>query len=262
MSTDKPLPSLMIATPARSGVATHYARMLVEFERELNARGVVHTFAFVEACSDLAHARNRLAGDFLETGLDACLMIDSDISISFDVLRRMLESGKDFVTVACVMSHMIGDPPRYSMNMSIPLPPPPLVDGLIKMEKMGAVACTVIRQKVITDILTADAGGKLRYRHDKLFYGVFDPLMDEPEHRLPEDIAFCYRWRQTGGDIFVMPDADVRHGDVCINLAKQLAGAGIQELDRNRNRAVGPLHSTAQPPPNRHQRRANGSARP
>lgn len=43
-------------------------------------------------------------------------------------------------------------------------------------------------------------------------YAVFMPMIQDGEY-MSEDYAFCYRWLNTGGDIFVDPDVVLVHGD-------------------------------------------------
>jgi hypothetical protein len=59
---------------------------------------------------------------------------------------------------------------------------------------------------------TNDVTGYFNGTNDNFFYAFFDCIIDEKSKRyLSEDYAFCQRWLQLGGDIWVDLLCDLSH---------------------------------------------------
>lgn len=113
-------------------------------------------------------------------------------------MRSLVAEGKNFDT-AFALAH--------KFNILSPRQAPGL-NGLLEVDGVGAGFMLIARQ-VFERI--ADRLKPRRYqRQGEVLRAFFEPMTIDGT-ALSEDLAFCQRWREIGGRIFVCPDVDVRH---------------------------------------------------
>jgi hypothetical protein len=148
------------------------------------------------------------------------LMVDSDIGWEPDTVLNMIARDADFVAAApplrrfdwkAVDKAAAEGRPNVSKLAAL-YAVKPLVggkltvgtDGFAPIEQVGG-AFLLLRPRVFEAIRSAYP--ELGHREGTMF---FQPAVFEGE-RKGEDIAFCRRWRKTGGDIWLLVDAPLTH---------------------------------------------------
>jgi hypothetical protein len=169
---------------------------------------VLHNF--VVGCALQDHARNAMCWDFLNTGHDDMIMVDSDVSwqsgcvakllsypvdVVAGVYRKRLEPEEYAVRWRYDQQFLVGDPETGLLEVeAVPA-------GFMRITRNCLLKMTEhYKDRAYTDDLY---GG--RKTIDLWNYGV-------TERRLwGEDFAFCKRWRDIGGKVWVDPDMDLGH---------------------------------------------------
>lgn len=152
-------------------------------------------------------ARNNLARQAIKAEADYVLWLDSDMVFSPDLLQRMLkvcqENDIDFLTglafrrkppyTPCLFDKLekIDKGASYTALVSVP-------DGRFKVGGCGFAGVLMS-----TDVLLS-------------VMAKFDGQMFEPMKGFGEDVAFCWRARQCGYDIWCDSDIELGHVGNCI----------------------------------------------
>lgn len=160
-----------------------------------------------EVGSLVYNARNNLARQAIKAEADWVLWLDSDMVFSPDFLQRMLtvctENNIDFLTALCFRRK-----PPYT---------PTLFDRLEKIEKGASYTallsvpdgrfqvggCGFAGVLMSTDVLLSVASK-------------FDGRMFDPINGFGEDVAFCWRARQCGYDIWCDSEIEMGHVGQCV----------------------------------------------
>ena len=148
-------------------------------------------------------ARNSLVADFLESTCDDLVFIDADICFQNDDLIRLLNHDRDVVG---------GAYPKKSDNAEYPVW---LKDGEIWSDRDGlievngiATGFLRIRRNVLEDLAkTAQYYMTSKGRNVPM---IFERLIVDGG-RYSGDIAFCHKWRQAGGKVYVDPNCYLEH---------------------------------------------------
>lgn len=174
--------------------------------------------------------------DFMLSGFEKCLFIDSDIRWEPDGVLQLLLHDVDFI---CGAYRKHSDEPRFVVNY--------LDRDKVLLQEVEYEAGRTIRRLEVREAgtgfmmfsrnvverlmkaypelktqLTMFRGEKLtpemRKRRDDLqeyYYNLFFPMMamreDPLPHHLTEDYSFCQRWREQGGKVWVDPDIELTH---------------------------------------------------
>lgn len=187
---------VFIAVPSMDNVPALFCQSLALLQRAGD------TMIGFEVGSLVYNARNNLARQAIKAEADWVLWLDSDMVFSPDFLQRMLkvctENDIDFLTALCFRRkppytptlfdrlEKVDKGASYTALMSVP-------DGRFKVGGCGFAGVLLS-----TDVLLSVASK---------FGRMFDPI-----YGFGEDLAFCWRARQCGYDIWC--DADIEMGHV------------------------------------------------
>ena len=139
-------------------------------------------------------ARNYLAQYAIDNDLDYVLWVDSDVIFPADGLERLLAHDKDFVTGVYFQRR----PPHYPTIYS-------------HVGEDGKEVCTDYTKKRLFQVegcgfgfclVKVDVMRKMVNEYGYLFH---------PIPQLGEDLSFCYRWTQMGGEIWCDPTIKLGH---------------------------------------------------
>lgn len=216
--------SLFIAIPAYEGVRATCFSALNNLQEELRARRVETSIGVVSNNSLIPDARNRLLAAFLASGRSHALLLDSDVAFNSKTVFDMLQKGRDFVVGAVplrgVQWELVDDALReglfpvknYACRYNIQFADPSHIlsggDGLVEVALAG-VAFAVISRTAVERMVAHYPD--LLYDTDGITIpGLFQPIIEDRK-LIGEDIAFCRRWRDIGGQIWLMPNAPLCH---------------------------------------------------
>ena len=223
---------LFVGVPSHSGtIVSEAACTLCAVQEMLFSRGGKFQLKFLYG-SVIHVSRNALSAAFLESEADALLMLDSDQAIEAAAIARMLDLDKH--VVGCVYpkrlrnwsnvkpgadadqmllqaSEFVGEL-IYDANKQAQV-----VDGFALADYVGTGVLLVRReafQQMMHHFPELEGRGFGPDRYPELAdtprWGFFNPL-DSDVGPLSEDISFCRRWRQTGGEIWADVTTDVKH---------------------------------------------------
>lgn len=232
MSSEKPFTGLSVQflTPCSdSRYDREYVRSFHNAACVLIELGAKVDWAEFPGCADLPLARAKLFGNFLRSQHTHALWVDSDMGFCFDDVVRMLLMKKDFIAAAGRKKTAKIEFATNNCTDEGELLP------LITEEETGLIECTdvgfafVLLSKNCAQKMT-DAYQDLAFDGDEntVEVAVFDPFTigtAPKRRRLSEDFAFCHRWRNIGGKIYLIPDAVLQHAGRAV-----WEGALIQSL--------------------------------
>ena len=208
--------NILIATPCYGGLLdATYHESIIKFismaEREGLAWGHV---TYIDSL--ISRSRNVLAAYFMahEHQYTHLIFIDADIGFGSDAIPRLLSHDKDVVAVACPMKDPRGNREERAVHLI-----DNRVDGLDEASLVGTGFLQISRAAIEKMWRAYPELKCMPYKTDwnapliqNSYYTLFDPSID-PETHLPlsEDYAFCWRWRNIGGQIWVDTSIDVTH---------------------------------------------------
>jgi GT2 family glycosyltransferase len=225
--------SIMIATPAYTGCTAGYINSLLATKDALQSDGHKVKSFIMPGVAIISMARNEIGRHFQLSGYEYIFSVDSDLMWSVETIRRMLAYARktkaEFLCGVQPIRHLfleeiehaakIGDPNavklgrRYSARMLGEIEGNGRMEinseGFGKIDTAG-VAFALIHRNVFDKL--SKAHPQLRYRApDKTAgYALFDPFVRD-EFAYAEDMAFCRRHRDLGGDIELLVDAPLVH---------------------------------------------------
>jgi hypothetical protein len=182
----------------------------------LEAAGWDHAAVYEVGCPYISHARSKMLRKALDAGATHIIFLDDDVSWQPDALLRMLQVNEPVVAatyrfkkepeeyMGCFMAHDDGRPVAKMQDGQ----------ALVEMFTVPAGFLCVSREAVI----------KFMRDWPELTYGEpthpFTDLFNHGAHDgtwYGEDYAFCRRWREKGGKIWLLPDLGVDHhsADTC-----------------------------------------------
>ncbi|HET9868977.1 MAG TPA: hypothetical protein VFR02_00570 [bacterium] len=208
--------SLALGTAAFGGQVTlPYAASVLAVEEACAQRGIPFQYILQSGDALVQRARQQVAAQFLGTpGATHLLMVDSDIVFSPEQAFRLLESGKDLA--AAVYPRKIVGEPSYEYE---PWEPSRIEGGFRRAKWVGAGFLLLKREALLK---MEEAHPELRYsagfiagdplaqnpHRSALFNSMVDPKTGE---YLADDRAFCRRWTDLGGEIWVDTQSRLRH---------------------------------------------------
>jgi hypothetical protein len=245
-------PYVMVATPCYGGQSTvAYVNSALALQRSCLERGVKINFNFRTGEALITRARADMVGEFLATEATHLLFIDSDIGFAPEQVFRLLTFDADVAAAAYPFKRIVWDKVRKGAQ-----------DGRIDLESVGldyvfypesegpimarndfvrvrhaGTGFLMIRRPAL--IQMCEAYPELRYKmaqrtadllKDGPFsFALFECMIEsETGLYLSEDYAFCRRWRDLGGEIWLdIRSALTHHGPHAFkgDFAKQFSRA-------------------------------------
>jgi len=249
----------MIATPAYGAtVATNYVSSMISFATACQAKGLQISIAF-KSDSLITRCRNIFVAEFLAAPAFTHLFwIDADIGFTPEAAFRLLLADRDVVAGVYPLKHEFlpdkGVPramsrdefenfrTRYPVGTGSGEAFDLVIDSdcFIELAEV-ATGFLLIKRKVFVELmekypeLACAPEHSLGPADDKLYYRFFDVMVDPVSKRhLPEDYAFCHRWRAIGGKIHADARSKLTHFG-----ARLWAGDLAAGMRANLNHAIG-----------------------
>lgn len=227
---------IMIGTPCFGGNVTHlYTLSLLRLQRAAEARDVALSYRLLRGDALITRARNLIVGEFLaDPTATHLLFIDADLGFDAAQVFRLLDAAKDVAAAIYPLKHLDwtairqartstpGEFPANALAYAVEFLDPANiipVDGFAAaryagngfmmiarpvFERMAACYPELLfrRSDIVSNIEPREHG----------LYGFFDTMIDpETRHYLSEDYAFCRRWRQAGGELWVDLTSKLTH---------------------------------------------------
>lgn len=228
--------SLMIATPAYGGqVTTVYANSLLKLQAACRAQSIDLEWLMLNGDALITRARADLMAHFLDRPhATHLLFIDADIGFEPEQVFRLLAFDADIAAgvyptkridwerVREAMAGRLPNPGSAALNYVFDVEDPARIvarNGFARVRYAGT-GFLMIRRGALLSLCAAHP--ELRYRSTN---NLSDPLQDSP-HRfalfdcmidpvsgvyLSEDYAFCRRWLDLGGEIWVDVESKLTH---------------------------------------------------
>jgi hypothetical protein len=214
---------LMVATPMGGGGVCDQAYMLgmVELRSEMQRREMPLHLCALRHESQVHRGRNSIVARFLAGDASHLLFIDADIGFSADAVFRLLAHRQPMVGGA----YRLKDANRRSYAF-LPLPraerlPSGLVEvaglpGGFLMLQRGCVERMVGAYHALRHDRAVQQDEPREPWQDNLCQLFGNPIVDGVE--LGEDLAFCRRWRDIGGRVWLDPHILLQHwGMTCFD---------------------------------------------
>jgi hypothetical protein len=246
---------LIIGTPCFGGVVTlPYMLSMLALKDVLNRDRISFRLLTPANESLITRARNSIANEFLRDDLATHLLfIDADIEFPPQLVPRLLAADKDVVCgvypvkglrLDRVVAQAADTPPAVAeaaaLDYAVKVKAGCRVDetGFLEVE-YAATGFMLIRREVFTRMVEAYPGLHYRFACTNEAaadnFAFFDTAIDpETLTYLPEDYAFCKRWRDIGGTVHVSVVGKLTHvggrpyaGD----FATYLASKGVKRKD-------------------------------
>jgi len=229
----------LILTPCYGGMVTsEYASSALKLTAAMIAAGIKARISLWPGASLITRARNEALVQFLSSpSLTHVIWIDADVGFEPDAVFRLLLADKDVIAGAYPQKRFWAVPNdvsekltpseraaaqlRYPVNGSRPdgsmLPLDVDGDGLLEVAE-APTGFMCIKRGVLERMI--EAYPNLKYVPDgppnpakeAHCYRFFDVMVEPETNRyLSEDFAFCRRWRDIGGAVFIDSTARLRH---------------------------------------------------
>ncbi len=220
-------PFLMVATPCYAGQMTEpYVTSILALQRTCQARGVRVEFNFRTGEALITRARADMTAEFLRSGASHLLFIDADIGFVPEQVFRLLAFGADVAAAAYPLKRIDWEKAQRFAKAGRILSEAAILDYVFFPETKGPMQAKndfVRVRHTGTGFMMLTRGAILRLceAHPELRYKAAQretDLMGEAEIRhalfecmiepetglyLSEDYAFCRRWRDLGGEIWL-----------------------------------------------------------
>lgn len=223
---------LFAAVPTHSGtLAAETVQTLLSVQRIALGRGWTFSFKYLGGAT-ISVTRNALVGDFLETGADLMLMLDADQGAEGATLERMIDFDKPVVGSIY---------PKRSYNWAnVNLATITNVDeifyqaaefvGWLDADAQGQVSVEngfarathvgtgllLVKREAFQQLMNhfpelEGLGFAADGYRSHTNWGFFNPLFRKDGIALSEDLSFCQRWRQAGGEIWAEVASNIIH---------------------------------------------------
>lgn len=204
-------PSLFVATPLHSGWLHHgYVAGALQAVSVFAGR-----IAFeVQNGSFLPRNRDILTTRFLDSGASHMLCVDSDIGWLPEHAQALLDSGKAFVS---------GCYPKKQPDRAIPGKLTGRREGLLWEAEHVPGGFLLLARSVVERMVGAYR--KLEYTTGESghrCWALWSPLFEYGGSYDGEDVAFCRRWRDIGGEIWLHQGVVLKHyGEHCFEIPSE-----------------------------------------
>ncbi|HTI67055.1 MAG TPA: hypothetical protein VL460_05855 [Caulobacteraceae bacterium] len=221
---------ILIASPTYGGVGAEFMRAVLDLQMWLVKQGIGVTTAH-HGMAEVARSRNLLATGFYEQPeLTHLLFVDSDIHFEPEAVAALIAADRPLV--GCVYPRRTIDYDRLiaaarrltdrraiiASAMDYVVVPDgetlELENGLCRVAGIGMGLC-LIRRDVFEGLMATggikqDFAGAAGRALKGPVLGFFDPIPSETGF-IAEDLSFCRRWRDAGGDVWACIDQDIAH---------------------------------------------------
>lgn len=236
MTDAPPSPFLMIATPCFGGMVNqNYMTSVLKLLGHGPKAGYGVTLALLGYDSLVPRARATLLGRFLDTpAATHLLFIDADIAFEPEQVDRLLAADKEFAAALYPLKSLDWDSlPERCTRGAEPLPQGPLNyvgtfatgteakrDGDFATATYAGGGFQLIRRSVFERMIAAYPETRFKKllarttgeAMSENLYALFDCFIDkETGEYLSEDYAFCRRWRDIGGEIWLDRHSRLTH---------------------------------------------------
>ncbi len=220
---------LLVGTPTYNGqVMGQYTRSILELSAALGPAMDWETTKAVV----ISTARNLLASRVLERDYTHLLFVDSDVSFPAEVVQRMIALDRPMaagvypqralnVAAFHAASRRYEDPNTAfaaSLGYPVQLVEPRHSIGDFHQADWAPAGLMLIKREVFEKLRDAHpdlyrpTAGTFYAQHDlQRVLQCFEPLPDSGGVAMSEDVSFCRRWRDLGGEIWVMFDHMIGH---------------------------------------------------
>jgi hypothetical protein len=243
---------LAIATPCFGGqISVVYAASIFKLHKVLRARGEIELkILFKDGDALITRARASLAAQFLDDP-DAThlLFIDADIGFEPAQVLRLIECGADMCAAIYPIKRIDWDKVRTVIAAARPNPAAAALNYVFEVADPNAVVTRagfakvryagtgflMIRREALERMCAHYP--HLRYRRDHSVeaatpsdnrFALFDCMIDESGTYLSEDLSFCRRWSDMGGEIWADLNSALCHVGPLVfrgDLSSQFAAA-------------------------------------
>jgi hypothetical protein len=231
------VPTLFIATPCYGGLVTSsYTNSLMALYAACLGRRMPLTWHLMEDDAMITRARAELVASFLKTDATHLFFIDADIGFAPEQVFRLLDFGSDFCAGAYPLkdidwSKIARAASAGKIDLEMAAMNYVLLwhakggkvearNGFARVRHAGAgfllVTRTAINKLCSThpglayDQVHAVTSGKMAERCRS--FALFDPIIDRNTGEyLSEDYAFCRRWTDLGGEIWMDTQSKLTH---------------------------------------------------
>lgn len=196
---------VFLAIPAYGGLCAGFTFSLFWSADALAKAGIAYELAIYSGDCHVDDARNRLVRDFLEGDCTDLVFIDSDLRWNPDDLVKLLKYDRDVVG---------GTYPFKQDEFGFPVR---LFAGDIVADDDGLIECDGLPTgflRIKRHVLQTLADKAVKF-HPKSDDRSDFPLIFERQvfngYRRGGDYAFCYKWKETGGKLYMAPEFEFEH---------------------------------------------------
>jgi hypothetical protein len=198
---------IRLGIPAYGGIQPLTARALILTYHALHLCGHKIEVDMVSGGSVLPKVRNEIVQRFWDAGEDVLVFLDSDMAWNPVDVVRLIGVDKPLV---CSNYRIKSDEDKWVCYLTPSADGRPVVENdLIRIED-GGTGFMAIKRKCIAAM--REEYPDLRYtdKDGGEMYALFDFILQDGKY-WGEDYAFCARWRNIGGLVWMMPDATIDH---------------------------------------------------
>lgn len=200
---------VFLATPAYDGKAhCLFADSLIQSMRALDSHGIESQWRVWPGCCYLPVARNKLVHAFLETDCTDLVFLDSDVTWKPWQLIQILSYSVEIVAGMYPLKQ------PGALEWPTELLETPEGEYKLREAVLAPTGFMRLRRSVFEKMMEHYPAGHVdEYRHGKLV-GAYHNFFD-CEHIgtrwYGEDVNFCRKWREIGGQVWIDPAVSVEH---------------------------------------------------
>ena len=206
--------NLLIATPSGSGSCTmEYAMSLAKTVKKFDELKI-KTGLLMTSGHSVQAARNRLVSSFMsEKHFSHMIMIDTDHGWEPENILRLLAMDKDIIGIIARKKT-----PQVEWAANIPKGDIEIIDGAMKLDSGMGTGFLMFKRKVFAKMMENYPELKIPHPDEAAddlqkdnYYALFQWLIDKEGIERSEDLTFCQRWQDIGGEIWCDPGAAISH---------------------------------------------------
>lgn len=196
---------VLVGTPSHDfTLQAMYVESLINTKELCASQGIIVNHLFVCGDALVQRARNDLFKAAYEGGFDKLVFIDSDMFWNPEDFVKLVRHDKDIIAAPCIKKNDV----TIDFNISNPDKENISPDGVMKVQGVGtgfiSISRNAIRRIYETSTEYYESGKDTR---SKMVFNV-EIVAGE---MYSEDIVFCRKWRDLGGDLFVDVDMMIGH---------------------------------------------------